>query len=238
MMDRIARALELITPLTSAPTVRRAVETFEQAVEPFGVKIYHGVTRGNWTRNPVPIASVSNWPDEWRQFYTGTRAITFDPVVRALQQNDGFFWRDLPPAASQKGRSLMRDAVEFGMVDGFSAVRHVSGELATGFSLAGDTLDWNELEQGVVQFLSNSLMSRMLYLRDVRLTPAVKTLSPREADILSHAALGHDDRTIAISLGIKYTTVRHHWRFIRIKLDAADRAQAVAVGIWSGQILP
>lgn len=237
-MDRIASALELITGITTAPTINSAIAIFEQAVEPFGVRIYNGVTMGNWTRDPTPVARVSNWSEEWHSFYLGQRAMAFDPVYRAMRQNDGFFWHDLPESQSAKGRALMKDAQDVGMTDGFSAVHHVSGGLATSFTVSGGPLEWSELEQGVVRFLTTSLMSRMLYLRDVQLTPAVKTLSAREAEILSHAALGHDDKTIADALDVGYTTVRHHWRSIRIKLNAADRAQAVAVGIWSGQILP
>jgi LuxR family transcriptional regulator len=237
-MDRIAHALELITGITTSATINSAISLFETAVEPFGVNIYSGVTMGNWTRDPVPVAWVSNWSEEWHAFYLGQRAITFDPVFRELRQNDGFFWHDLPESPSAKGRALMRDAQEVGMFDGFSAVQHVPSGLATSFTVAGGALKWSELEQGVVRFLTNTLMSRMLYLRDVQLTPAVKALSSREAEILSHAALGHDDHAIADALEIGYTTVRHHWRSIRTKLNAADRAQAVAVGIWSGQILP
>jgi LuxR family quorum sensing-dependent transcriptional regulator len=237
-LDRSAHALGLINTLTCAPNVKTVIDTFERAIEPFGVRIYTARAMGNWIRDPVPIAGASNWPDEWRDFYLGKRAMTFDPVAAAIRRQDGFFWRDLPESRNPAGRALMRDARTFGMIDGFTAVHHVQGQLATAISVSGTTLEWNELEQGVVRFLGNALMSRMLYLRDVSLTPAVRRLSPREADILSHAALGHDDRRIAEAMGMAHNTVRHHWRSIRIKLDAADRAQAVAVGLWSGQIRP
>lgn len=228
----------MISTLTSATTINACIAAFERAIEPFGVRIYTGGVIGNWIRDPTPMQRVSNWTDEWRGFYVGKQAITFDPVSRASRHSDGFFWRDLPESPELEARTLMRDAQSVGMVDGFTAVHHVPGQLSTSVSLSGPRLDWTELEQGVVRFLGNSLMSRMLYLRDVCLTPAVRKLSPREADILSHAALGHDDRAIAEALGMAHNTVRHHWRSIRSKLDAADRAQAVAVGLWSGQILP
>lgn len=237
-MDRVAHALELINTLTSTPTVNSAVTVFERAVEPFGVKVYTGLARGNWIRDPKPVLTVSNWADEWREFYEGNRAFTFDPVAAAARHADGFFWRDLPEATSSDGRKLMRDAQGFGMVDGFTAVYRTNGELSTSMNLGGTGLEWTDLERGVVRFVGASLMSRMLYLRDVSLTPKVKSLSPREADILSHAALGHDDHRIAAELGAEYNTIRSHWRSIRQKLGAADRAQAVAVGLWSGQILP
>ena len=63
-------------------------------------------------------------------------------------------------------------------------------------------------------------------------------LADREKDILQHAALGQPDKQIALALDCAHDTVRAHWRSIRRKLVANDRAHAVAVAIWSGQIAP
>jgi DNA-binding CsgD family transcriptional regulator len=87
-------------------------------------------------------------------------------------------------------------------------------------------------------FTANALMSRLLYLREVQLAPKVTSLSEREKYILQHAALGHPDKFIALALNCAHDTIRAHWRSIRRKLVANDRAHAVAVAIWSGQIAP
>jgi DNA-binding CsgD family transcriptional regulator len=237
-LDRTAKALALIGELTSAPTVARAVALFEQAVEPFGVRLYRTGVVANPERGVMEEAIVSNWSQEWTGFYRGQRAFTFDPVVAAARKGEGFFWRDLPPAARPEGRALMRDAREVGMLDGFTAVRAVPGELKTTVNLAGADLEWTELEQGAVSFLANALMARMLYLRDIQLKPAVQALSTRETTILSHAAAGHPDKVIAQALELSHETVRFYWKNIRRKLGASDRAHAVAVGLWSGQIDP
>ncbi|HTI67113.1 MAG TPA: autoinducer binding domain-containing protein [Caulobacteraceae bacterium] len=237
-MDRTAHALALIGELTSAPTVSKAVAVFERAIEPFGVRLYRTGVVANPQRGLIEAAIVSNWSEEWAQLYRGRRAFTFDPVVAAARRGEGFFWRDLEPSARPEGRELMRDAREIGMVDGFTVVRAPPGELKTTVNMAGDGLDWSELEQGTVSFVASALMSRMLHLRDVQLKPAVQALSLREAEILSHAAAGHADRAIAQALSLSYETVHFYWKSIRRKLGAADRANAVAVGLWSGQIDP
>ncbi len=151
---------------------------------------------------------------------------------------DGFFWRDLPPSKDPQGRKLMQDAREFGMIDGFTAVRSIHGASKTSINLAGENLDWSPVDQAVVTLLSNSLMSHMLYLKDVQITPAVDDLTKREIEILSHAAAGYHDKEIALELKLSHETIRFYWKTIRKKLGAKDRANAVAIALWSGKILP
>ena len=239
-MDRAAAALALIGDLTSAPTVSRAVDLFQQAVEPFGVELYRTAAVGNQIRGGVEAATVTNWSSEWESFYFGSRAFSFDPVAQEMMKGgDGFFWHDLEWPPTSVSRRFMADAAEAGQLDGFMAVRSVPGELKTVVSMAASrALDWTQVERGVVTFVASTLMSRILYLRDVQLAPTVLALSDREKDILKHAALGQPDKQIALALDCAHDTVRAHWRSIRRKLVANDRAQAVAVAIWSGQIAP
>jgi LuxR family quorum sensing-dependent transcriptional regulator len=235
-MDRVAQALELVDDLTGATTVAQAVDLFQLAVDPFGVKLFRAGILGNPYR-PRPITcNVDNWPQEWTNFYFGSGAFIFDPTVKAAHKGQGFFWSELPPAESRRGRQLMSDAAEFGMVEGFTAIRTAPGQLPTAVAMAGDSMDLSALERGVLTFVANALVSRMLYLREVQLAPAIEQLTPREAQILHLAAVGRHDREIAQEIGRSEHTVRDHWKAIRRKLGAGDRAHAVAVGIWSGEI--
>lgn len=239
-MDRAAAALGLISDLTSAPTVLRAIDLFQAAVEPFGVELYRTAALGNVERGLVETVTVSNWSPEWERFYMGVRAFAFDPIVEGvLKGGNGFFWHDLQWTQTPVRRRFMADAADVGHVDGFMAVRSAPGQLKTLVSMASSRpLEWTEIERGVVNFVANALMSRVLYLRDVQLAPEVVALSDREKDILRHAAVGHPDKQIALALDCAHDTVRAHWRSIRRKLVANDRAHAVAVAIWSGQIAP
>jgi DNA-binding CsgD family transcriptional regulator len=239
-MDRAAAALALISDLTSAPTVARAVDRFQAAVEPFGIELYRTAAVANTVRGGVEAATVSNWSEEWERFYMGVKAFSFDPIAQeVLKGGEGFFWHDLQWDPTPIRRRFMADAAEVGHVDGFMAVRSVPGELKTLVSMASSkSLDWTPMERGVVTFVASTLISRVLYLRDVQLAPDVAALSDREKDILRHAAIGHPDKQIALALDCAHDTVRAHWRSIRRKLVANDRAHAVAVAIWSGQIAP
>lgn len=239
-MDRTAAALGLVSALSSAPTVSRAVDLFQEAVEPFGIELYRTGVMGNRARGVMEAATVTNWSDEWADFYAGSKAFTFDPISDELMKGgEGFFWHDVDWTPTPRRRRFMDAAADAGHVDGFMAVRAAPGELKSVVSLAASRpLEWNALEQGVVTFVANAMMSRLLYLRDVQLAPKVVGLSEREKDILQRAALGRPDKRIALELDCAHDTVRAHWRSIRRKLVANDRAHAVAVAIWSGQISP
>jgi LuxR family quorum sensing-dependent transcriptional regulator len=239
-MDRASIALGLIGELSSAPTVSRAVDVFQTAVEPFGVDLYRTGAVGNAARGGLEAATVGNWTAEWENFYLGSRAFSFDPIAQEMMKGaEGFFWHDVSWTPTPNRRRFMDAAAQAGHVDGFMAVRSSPGELKTVVSMSGaQPLDWNQLERGVMTFTANALMSRLLYLREVQLAPKVVALSDREKHILQHAALGRPDKRIALELDCAHDTVRAHWRSIRRKLVASDRAHAVAVAIWSGQIAP
>ena len=240
-MDRAGAALGLISDLTSAPTVSRAIDLFQTAIEPFGIELYRTAALCNTVRGGAEAATVSNWSPEWERFYVGSSAFSFDPIAQeVLKSGEGFFWHDLQWSPTPTRRRFMADAAEAGHADGFMAIRSVPGELKTLVSMASSKplLDWTPVERGMVTFIANALISRVLYLRDVQLAPDVTALSGREKDILKHAAIGHPDKQIALALDCAHDTVRAHWRSIRRKLVANDRAHAVAVAIWSGQIAP
>src|SRR5579862_3843575 len=59
----------------------------------------------------------------------------------------------------------------------------------------------------------------------------VSQLGQREKEILQYAAQGLVDKEIAAKLNIKLSTVRTYWDRIRTKLKAANRTQAVTLGM-------
>ncbi len=63
-----------------------------------------------------------------------------------------------------------------------------------------------------------------------------RSLTPRERAVLDLVARGMTDREIGRELGIRHATVRTHIEHIRDKLCASTRAQAVALGIATGEL--
>lgn len=239
MTDRVTQALSLVGRITRAKSVGDAVQALLEAVEPFGVSTYTASILANPERVDPRAAMVSNMPDEWTEIYLAKRRFLYDPVVSEAARRPGnFFWRDISESTSALGHELFEDARQYGLIDGFSVSSRSPWPIATIVSLSGRELIWNDLEQGVVALVANSFMSRVLYLRDMALIPTVKALSPQERRILHLAAGGQSDKEIARELNIHRSTLLTHWGRLRSKLAATDRAHAVAVGLWSGQIAP
>ena len=63
-------------------------------------------------------------------------------------------------------------------------------------------------------------------------------LTPRETEVLSLMANGLSDKLIAARLSIARSTVSNHVAIILLKLDAANRTEAVAIAIRDGLITP
>lgn len=61
-------------------------------------------------------------------------------------------------------------------------------------------------------------------------------LTTRETEILAEVARGSKNREIAINLGISENTVKNHINTILLKLNAADRTEAVTIGLQRGII--
>jgi DNA-binding NarL/FixJ family response regulator len=71
----------------------------------------------------------------------------------------------------------------------------------------------------------------------LRALPANHILSAREMEVLRFLADGLANKEIAFRLGISEHTVKFHVNSILTRLDAASRAEAVAIGIRRGLIL-
>lgn len=56
-------------------------------------------------------------------------------------------------------------------------------------------------------------------------------LTPREIDVLTAVAAGHDNRRIAAGLFVSVATVKSHINSIFAKLGVKDRAAAMAVAL-------
>ena len=66
----------------------------------------------------------------------------------------------------------------------------------------------------------------------------VAPLTNRETEILNYIAEGNSNKVIAHILGISEQTIKNHVSAILRKLNANDRAHAVALALHSGWISP
>lgn len=66
--------------------------------------------------------------------------------------------------------------------------------------------------------------------------PGGHELTPRELEILHGLVAGHSDKRIATELGIARRTVSQHVSSILVKLNVANRTEAVAKALRTGSV--
>ena len=207
------------------------------ALKPFGILYYAAWIAADPTHADPCVTLISNWPADWAQSYMQDEKYLYDPVVmRAVTHVGSFFWHELRGQPSTRAAQLKRDAKHAGMVDGFTVSWRSSLPTATILSLSGEQLNWKPLERHTAAAIADGFILRAMCLRDRSQDRIVRGLSPQERRLLHLAATGLSDSDISGELGIHRSTVSSHWRRLKLKLRAADRTQAVAIGIRSGEI--
>lgn len=108
-----------------------------------------------------------------------------------------------------------------------SAIRHVH----SGFTVIGDDA---LSEQEAQVWLEAQLEERAV--AGIPEEEQFSPLSPREMEILQHAARGQSNKEIARALGISQQTVKNHISSILRKLPARDRTEAAVYALRHGWI--
>jgi DNA-binding CsgD family transcriptional regulator len=181
------------------------------------------------------VFHAMEWPDRWRNFYFQSGMVEHDPVVGALDQEEGAFtWAEL---RSRRGLSiagteaLVKVAAE-GWTDGLVVPLHRSGNHYGLISLVVNNHLLNKNQKDDLTAVSLVFQDRMRYLvpRDgFRIPPA--GLTPRELECVKLIAQGHSDLKAGEVLGISGSTVHEHAERAKRKLDARNRAELVGLAM-------
>lgn len=188
------------------------------------------------------------WPQELIRAYDDRSLIEVDPRIHdILQSVVPHVWDQ----ATYRGRSAAVDDFldvlqAYGIASGIACpVRDMHGRtailsLSSGIT-ANDEIRKKMITQAIGDIMLFGLYFHELFVRGVinEFVPAHLQggkLSPRERQCLVMAAHGLAGEDIAFKLAISPRTVQHHFDSIRSKLGAANRLEAVVIGLSSGII--
>jgi DNA-binding CsgD family transcriptional regulator len=214
------------------------------------VMLFHGFDRVNFSiKHDDDVAEIdqgfgliSTYPAEWQSYYHDRDFGKIDPVLRcAASTFRPFRWRELERRMDLSDRQVkfLGQAEEAGLRNGvgipFSGPKmQIAGvALATSSSGNGQLKNLDLLAAFCNQFY---LSFKRLTGRKRILTPALATLSLREAEILLWIARGRTDDQISLLLDISVNTVDFHVRNVFRKLDVNSRVAAVAIAMSYGLI--
>lgn len=180
----------------------------------------------------------SNMQREFSEYYQKENLTRVDPFIHHSLKNPlpmptGKHFLDYYPSATQAQRDFAHLVGETGFKAGLSiplasAPAHGFG----GWNLGGDlsrkeTVKIITEKQKDIQLFAHYAFHCLVEQRQ----QGIQALSAREYDCLTYAALGWSNQAIADQLQLTNSTIEFHFRSIRKKLNATNRAHSIALAV-------
>lgn len=236
-MSADALVLDFIQDLDNRHCAEEVSEAFQALIEKFGFTYFciGSIHPGCDERGLVWATSLKH---PWFRHWVENERIHVDPVIWRLKRNgDPFRWTTLKDHPDIPHLDVMQEAAEFGMHDGWSMAFRPGQKNAAAIAvgLGAPKFDLPR-EAQIALHLSAMYCGLKLAQFGAGRSPANDLLSTRERECLRWVASGKTDWDISEILGISQQTVHKHVSNALKKLNAATRAQAVAVALTTRQI--
>lgn len=238
---RSAAALQFIDDWSAGEAAAGgALADFERAIAAFGMSGPCAAYSLGFGSGRTCKFLFNRLPEPLRSVFVGEIDLHGDPVVAAsMARHLPFTFLELgaDPAAGFDLETVGGLALQCGVLDGLVVPIH--GPFGYLGMIAMVSAQPVALAPGEVASLGAAARCMFdLARRAAGLDALTRTarLTQRERETMSLVAMGQTDDQIARTLGVAPSTVRHHVDNARAKLDAATRAEAVALLAVSGEI--
>lgn len=204
-----------------------------------GFRYFCCVSRVGPDRNAQGALNLHNYPEAWVDHYNRAKLYDRDPVFvigRGLSRP--FSWADprflalLEPDQT----AILEDAARHGLKHGVTIPMHGFARFSALCSLVSDTAHIDHARVFAAQPFALYAYDRACVLAGASAGRPCVALAPRELECLKLVALGKDDETIAIILGIQRDTVRTYIESAKQRLGVTKRSHAVAYAIYTQAI--
>jgi DNA-binding CsgD family transcriptional regulator len=233
---------EAVSGILAAPDPKACTHLFRKAVAAFAVEAFAcGEVDLAALDRTVFLALV--WPESWRKFYLGSGLLRRDPLIDALKRRpEPFTWSELQRdrESSALGTKALQVFAEHGWTE-WLAVPIPRGDQRFGLvTLYGRRLrTFNANEKSQLAMLSYCFHERLRSLvPKYGFAVPPLGLTKREIDALRLIASGATDRDVARTLGISQSTAHEHFENAKRKLRVSTRAEASAIAVSLGIVVP
>ncbi|MDH3348663.1 MAG: LuxR C-terminal-related transcriptional regulator [Desulfobulbaceae bacterium] len=176
-----------------------------------------------------------SYPTEWTSMYKSQNFIDVDPVIN-VRRSGLLYWKDiyreLPPTGE-----FYSQAKSFGLSSGFSHI--LVGNNTFGLmSVADDKLRNSRRSRNIINTIAphfHQLIARLLRKQSYQKLPR---LTSREREVLLWVMDGKSNWEISVILSIGQESVKDYIAKIFRKLNASNRAHAVAIALQYDLLLP
>ncbi|MEY9235426.1 LuxR family quorum sensing-dependent transcriptional regulator [Bradyrhizobium japonicum] len=228
--------IDNVDGLSSASAVMAVVGA---ALKQLGIDHYIFSFVPTATESLADVQLVNRLPEGWLEAYTEQGFQADDPGFRYSQLTAcPFRWLKEAPYDPENRRvaELLQFNRDFGIVDGF-VIPVLSPIARLGqVWLGGAEIDLPARALPALHLMSLTAFNRVLQIKGVPST--VTTLTAREREVLTRAAVGESADQIARALNLSTPTVVLHLKNCRKKLGAKNITQAVAIALGHRMLRP
>ncbi|MBI5644021.1 MAG: autoinducer binding domain-containing protein [Deltaproteobacteria bacterium] len=185
----------------------------------------------------VRIISL-NYPAEWAGIYMGEELYKTDPVIKFNYEfYKTHYWSEAEKIFNGKPYAdLMNRAAEFGLKYGVASGVNGSGYRGSIFSFSRRSTGFDGHEKKFLDILTPHIHQALVRV-DGKAAKASSGLSEREKEVLAWMKEGKTNWEISAILNISERTVKFHVHNIETKLNAVNKAHAIAIAMNNGLVL-
>lgn len=183
----------------------------------------------------LPQVFNISYPTEWMDIYLARGYREIDPVLTSGLKGL-FYWKDLFKAVPPD-QEFYSQAVSFGLAEGFS-YSTATHDGFTLFSAGGKGVKDSRRSREIIHHLAPHLQQKALSFAYDLPPGNLPKLTPREREVLLWAMEGKSNWEISVVLGIGQESVKEHVSNMLRKLNASNRAHAVAIALQHGLLSP
>jgi LuxR family quorum sensing-dependent transcriptional regulator len=226
------RMFDFIETLERITSEAEAFQELAKVSGSFGMTSFaiSGIPEANEKMDPYVL--LNGWPDEWASRYLENQYFRID---------NAFVWSDALAHMNvdRRGMTFMREATDFGFVNGFSVPIHSIMGFRAIVTYASDRIDLSSEARGALHMISIYAHNKIKELKSGGkggLLERAIHLTPREKECISWCADGKTAWEISAILGISERTVSHILENAQKKMNTTNRTQLVAESLRAGLI--
>jgi DNA-binding CsgD family transcriptional regulator len=180
-----------------------------------------------------------DYSTEWLSMYAAERLYKNDPIIRFnYERFETHFWSEAITAYNDDScRDFMKKASDFGLVHGVASGMRDGGSKGSIFSFSSSKNNFRKHHKDILDILTphvHMALARVGGVRDEKSSPQI---SEREKEVLNWMKEGKTNWEISVILNISERTVKFHVQNIERKLNAVNKAHAIAIAMDIGLVI-
>ena len=182
---------------------------------------------------------LTDWSSEFQRRWRDQNYMFHDPILKyAMINRSAFNWSTAYTHATRFGQKILDESRDFQMAEGLAIPVSMGANPLGMVSLVGSADELSVREMAGLELVSIHACNRLLKIATFDYGQEKEvSLTPREVDVLHYVAGGKTNWEIAHILEISEYSIKDHLLNARRKLDAANRAHSVMLGMRGGHII-